>query len=613
MYTQHFGLAEPPFSIAPNPRYLYLSPQHREALAHLLYGIGVGGGFVALTGEVGTGKTTLCRCLLEQLPEDVEIALIFNPRLDSRELLASLCDEFHIAHPGAGASLKQLIDLLNRHLLEVHAAGRRAIVLIDEAQNLSFEVLEQVRLLTNLETNRAKLLQIILVGQPELAELLAQPELRQLSQRITARYHLRPLSKAETQEYIGHRLAVCGVRQALFSRAAIAEIHRRAEGVPRLVNVLCDRALLGAYSLGQSEVNRRIACKSARELLLEAPRRRWPRLAIAGPLLLALAAGAAYVAGVVPGAPARPAWAEALGHWPWFRSEPAPVPPTAQAAAPAVPVPVPAAAAPQVAAVAAPAEPVAQAPAPPAPPTATAPPSIPAAGPEPAPANPDSGSGPNPAAPVAVPAASTPQPPMPLAERLADPGLNQRAAFVRLLSLWKLEPPPADAEPCAYAAGHGLKCLSLHGAWFRLRGLGRPAVLELVLPGGGRRYVVLTAAGEGRAGLDWGQGVESVPLAEVLALWKGGAWLVWKPPAGVEASLAPGQRGAGVAWLRERLGAPSPAEGADVFDADLAARVLAFQSERGLVPDGKAGPQTLISLEARSGDAAAPKLEDLKP
>ena len=180
MYTQHFGLAEPPFSIAPNPRYLYLSPQHREALAHLLYGIGVGGGFVALTGEVGTGKTTLCRCLLEQLPEDVDIALIFNPRLDSRELLASLCDEFHIVHPGAGASLKQLIDLLNRHLLEVHATGRRAIVLIDEAQNWSFEVLEQVRLLTNLETNRAKLLQSILVGQPELGELLAKPELRQL-------------------------------------------------------------------------------------------------------------------------------------------------------------------------------------------------------------------------------------------------------------------------------------------------------------------------------------------------------------------------------------------------------------------------------------------------
>lgn len=267
MYAPYFHLSEPPFSIAPNPRYLYPSPQHQEALAHLLYGIGVGGGFVVLTGEVGTGKTTLCRCLLDQLPEDVDLALIFNPRLSPRELLASICDELHIAYPENRANLKQLIDLLNRHLLEVHARGRRTIVLIDEAQNLSFEVLEQIRLLTNLETNQAKLLQIILVGQPELGFLLARPNLRQLSQRICARFHLRPLNFRETAAYIRHRLAVSGGEDSLFSRPAIGEIYRRSGGIPRVINLICDRALLGAYSLGKPRVNYAIARKAARELL----------------------------------------------------------------------------------------------------------------------------------------------------------------------------------------------------------------------------------------------------------------------------------------------------------------------------------------------------------
>ena len=246
MYEQHFNFTAPPFSIAPNPRYVYLSPQHREALAHLLYGISIGGGFVVLTGEVGTGKTTLCRCLMEQLPEDVDIALIFNPRLNARELLASICDELKISNPGEKTSIRRLIDLLNHHLMDTHARGRRTIVLIDEAQNLSYDVLEQIRLLTNLETNVTKLLQIILVGQPELNTLLARPNLRQLSQRITARYHLLPLSLAETGAYISRRLAVSGVTRRIFSRLAVGRIHRLSVGIPRLINLICDRALLGA-------------------------------------------------------------------------------------------------------------------------------------------------------------------------------------------------------------------------------------------------------------------------------------------------------------------------------------------------------------------------------
>lgn len=266
MYTQYFNLAELPFSIAPNPRYLYLSAQHREALAHLLYGIGVGGGFIVLSGEVGMGKTTLCRALLDQLPDDVEIALIFNPRLNSRELLASICDELQISYPGSRASLKQLIDALNAHLLAAHAKGRRVIILIDEAQNLRFDVLEQVRLLTNLETDQTKLLQIILVGQPELNQLLDRPNLRQLSQRITARYHLEPLQLEATGEYVRHRLKVAGGREDLFSRSGIREIQKRSAGIPRLINLIGDRALLGAYTLGRRRVDGKIVRRAALEL-----------------------------------------------------------------------------------------------------------------------------------------------------------------------------------------------------------------------------------------------------------------------------------------------------------------------------------------------------------
>jgi general secretion pathway protein A len=266
MYTQHFQLSELPFSIAPNPRYLFLSPQHREALAHLLYGIGVGGGFVVLTGEVGMGKTTLCRALIDQLPEDVDIALVFNPRLNSRELLASICDELSIPYSGPRASLKSLIDALNRHLLDAHAKGRRVLVLIDEAQNLRFDVLEQVRLLTNLETNQHKLLQIILVGQPELNEILDRPNLRQLAQRITARYHLEPLNLAATREYIRHRLKVADARNEIFSATGMREVFKRSGGIPRLVNLIGDRALLGAYTLGKKEVDRKIVRRAAVEL-----------------------------------------------------------------------------------------------------------------------------------------------------------------------------------------------------------------------------------------------------------------------------------------------------------------------------------------------------------
>ena len=267
MYQQFFNFNTAPFSIAPDPHFIYMSEHHQEGLAHLLYGINHGGGFVALTGEVGTGKTTLCHCLLQQLPDNIDIALLLNPKLNAIELLATICDELHIAYDRQLQSLKSLVDQLNTHLLAAHANGRRTVLVIDEAQNLSFNVLEQIRLLTNLETSSSKLLQIILLGQPELKLILEKPALRQLNQRITARYHLTSLSYADTQHYIHHRLKLCGGNKDIFNRRAIKKIFSLSKGIPRLINILCDRALLGAYVNDTHWVNLKIIKQAAKEVL----------------------------------------------------------------------------------------------------------------------------------------------------------------------------------------------------------------------------------------------------------------------------------------------------------------------------------------------------------
>jgi general secretion pathway protein A len=274
MYTTYFGFAEPPFSLTPDPRYLYMSERHREGLAHLLYGVRQPGGFVQLTGEVGSGKTTLCRCLVTQLPPATDVALVLNPRLSVLELLAAVCDELRVPYATGTRSIKVLVDALNRHLLEAHTQGRRTVLIIDEAQNLRFDVLEQIRLLTNLETASEKLLQIILIGQPELITILEREKVRQLAQRITARYHLLPLSARETSAYIRHRLRVAGGNKALFTAAAMRCIHRLSGGIPRLINVLCDRALLGAYAVDAHQVDAAIVRQAGREVRGSFPRRR---------------------------------------------------------------------------------------------------------------------------------------------------------------------------------------------------------------------------------------------------------------------------------------------------------------------------------------------------
>ncbi|MDE2147668.1 MAG: AAA family ATPase, partial [Burkholderiales bacterium] len=267
MYAPYFGLSKEPFSIAPDPRFLYMSERHREALAHLLYGLDGGGGFVLLTGEIGAGKTTVCRCFLEQVPAHCVLAYVFNPKLSAIELLQTVCAEFGIAMPAEAGSVKAHVDALNAFLLAAHAQGRQAVLVIDEAQSLDAAVLEQLRLLTNLETAERKLLQIVLVGQPELRELLARPELEQLAQRVIARCHLGALSAAETPQYIRHRLAVAGPAAAMpFDEAALAGIHALTGGVPRRINLLADRALLGAYAQGRARVDRATVRQAAREV-----------------------------------------------------------------------------------------------------------------------------------------------------------------------------------------------------------------------------------------------------------------------------------------------------------------------------------------------------------
>src|SRR5688572_5275923 len=317
MYASFFGLNEKPFSITPDPRYLFLSERHAEALAHLVYGINEAGGFIQLTGEVGTGKTTVVRSLLTQAPKHAEIALILNPRMTPAEFLLAICEELGLTvAAGSERSLKDLVDLLSRHLLKAHAAAKRIVLVVDEAQNLSVDVLEQVRLLTNLETETQKLLQIILIGQPELRELLARVELRQLAQRITGRYHLAPLSGDEAAAYVRHRLRVAGSTREVFTNGALREIQRLSGGVPRLINIICDRALLGAFTEDRHAVGASVVRRAAGEVFGKNIQPRW----------LPWAAGSAV--GVL-------AVASAALLLPRFLAKPAPPAPVAQAPAPA--------------------------------------------------------------------------------------------------------------------------------------------------------------------------------------------------------------------------------------------------------------------------------------
>jgi general secretion pathway protein A len=561
MYLSHFGFGEWPFSNTPDPRFVYLSPRHEEALAHLLYGVRERGGFVQLTGEVGTGKTTTCRYLLSQLPEGVDVALIVNPMLTPQELLATVCDELGAAYPTEGGTRKALVDALYRQLLAAHARGRRTVLIVDEAQNLSADALEQLRLLTNLETTTEKLLQIILIGQPELIALLGKTQLRQVAQRVTARYHLQPFVERDTRAYIARRLQVAGQNLRLFEPAALRVVHRASRGVPRLINVICDRALLGAFSEGKRVVSARTVRRAAREVAGEGVGRlaRWLRGAAAVAAVAVLPALA--IAGGLAGWWRIPSLDELRGS-PFF-TRPAPSPPPALAVL--TPAVEPAASATSVAAAAVPASPV---------------------------------------GPVAT---------RPLADLdallTARPAADHAAAQTRVLARWGVTVAPGE-EPCRAAVHAGLECYDGRGTWTVIRRLGVPVAVKLVTADGGRHYAAVTGLEGDTVTLQLADRVEALPTAAIDRLWDGAFSLIWRPLPGLARVLSPGMQGPGVAWLRRALhdgDVVSRDRGPAVYDEALIANVVAFQRREGLEADGIAGIETLVRVSTRL-DPRAPRL-----
>jgi general secretion pathway protein A len=582
MYVQYFGLKHEPFSIAPDPRYLFMSERHREALAHLLYGVkGGGGGFVLLTGEIGAGKTTVCRCLLEQIPKRCNVAYIFNPKLTALELLKTVCEEFHVsvqAHePGTVFTAKDYLDPFNRFLIETHSVGLNNVLIIDEAQNLASDVLEQLRLLTNLETNERKLLQIVLIGQPELRTMLRRPELEQVAQRVIARYHLDALSEAETAMYLRHRLAIAGLTSAMpFSQRAMQEIHHAARGVPRRINLLADRALLGAYAESVPRVDKRIVEKAAAEVFgAERRAQRFDALRT-NPWLLGaggLAAGL-LIAGI----------AALL----WPRGDATPARSAAASASRAASASVSAAAAASAASAAA-ATPAA---------TTTA-----AASSSPALAGDGNGSAPSPAAAAAsAPLFLT------AAEAVAHGAWRSEAeAWRELAPQWGIALPDSANEPCAVAQRAQWQCFrAASGGLPLVRQLDRPGFITLRDGSGRPAYALLLGLNPRAATLRIGRDTVDVTLVSLANLWPGDFATYWRAPEGYAGILLPGARGPVVDALAAQLaslrGEAAPTVPV-LYDNAMAARVTAFQTTQGLLADGRAGPTTFMQLARATGSA----------
>ena len=550
MYTNFFGLNEKPFSITPDPRYLFMSERHGEGLAHLVYGVTESGGFIQLTGEVGTGKTTLVRTLLSQLPEKVDVALILNPQLSAVEFLTAICEELHITLPQERNSAKALVDALNWHLLAAHAATRRTILLVDEAQNLSVDVLEQLRLLTNLETAKQKLLQIILIAQPELRDKLAQNNLRQLAQRVTGRYHLEPLSRDEANRYIDHRLRVAGALGEIFDEGAKREVYRLSGGIPRIMNVICDRALLGAYSRETRKVNRRLVRRAAAEVSGQSltPRLLKWILPVAGTVVVALLALSLWTTYFEPG----PDNGVTLSQ-PVVLAQPANNGET------------------QESAVADAAE-----------------------------------SGDLNEAPV--PTVSVEQ-----FLRESAASTNAESAMQTLAGLWGISYDAAKGTGCAQAEAQGLSCLFQRGSLNTIRQLDRPAMLILTGSDGISYRPVLVSADDTSGVLRAGSNSQTFALDDITDLWFGQFMLLWRPPNGSPAALARGSRGENVRWLRQSLAALDPEytgeiSDSDLFDEQLEQQLRRFQQRHRLQVDGLAGQQTQIYINSLLALEGTPRL-----
>lgn len=619
MYLSYFGFQDYPFSVTPDPAFLYLSTSHREALGHLLYGAGEHGGFVALTGEVGTGKTTLIRAVVHDDRPELDIALCWNPHLGTNEFVATVCDELGVAYePDEHATLKTLVDRLNAHLLEAHAANRRTVLIIDEAQNLSRDVLEQLRLLTNLETHKEKLLRVILVGQPELTDLLARYDLRQLAQRITARFYLRPLGFAETKAYIQHRLECAEGPQHLFSTPAVATLLTLTGGVPRLINMVCERALMGAYAHGRTRIGPMTVGKAALETL---PRRRWPRLSRWW--RFALPTGALALAAIIvallwlPGIPLSSAasWMHGLG----------------QSSAEAGAADEPRATADDRSESTKGASAADGDNADSAPdeskeadrqatsdsdngaasdardnPSAKDDPTDQSSAGKSASASDQtavsSGSG----GEITAAGAGQEKPETQQGIPEGDAGINQ------LLRLWGVFGSQVRSS-CASLHVGDLRCLSDSGDFQTVERYNRPALLVLKRDEG-KQTVLLSAVEDNVLTLVGSEGTRKISRDRLLSLWTGQFQIVWRSDASV-GLIQPGGVGDAVVWLRRRLmqidgenpdaevGRPSP-----VYDDALEKRLKAFQRAHDLDADGMAGPRTQMMLNGAVASPGAPSL-----
>jgi general secretion pathway protein A len=561
MYTSFFGLNEKPFSITPDPRYLFMSERHGEALAHLVYGVTESGGFIQLTGEVGTGKTTLIRTLLlNRMPSNADVAVVLNPQQSVHEFVATICGELHVPIPDGNNSIKVCIDALNAHLLQAHAEGKRTILVVDEAQNLAPDVLEQVRMLTNLETSKQKLLQIILIGQPELRELLARTDLRQLAQRITGRYHLEPLSRDETAQYVEHRLTVAGALTELFDKGAKRELYRLTQGIPRLINVICDRALLGAYSREIRSINKRLIRRAAAEVSgTEARRLTW-RWALPA-LMIVIVAGAIGI---------------------WSTREDIPYAAQQVIATPTAAIAIDPGAGRVLGSV------------------ETAPVNTLPADITSNETSPDS-------------AENEPQVGLDDQLQLASGLTGRNAAFTTLFELWQLEFSSGNTTACDQAIAGGLSCFFQRGSWSSLRQLDRPAILTLTDSGGNNHAVVLVAVEGGIARISIGGVVVDHTAEAISELWFGEYVLLWRPPNGTSVSLNVGSRNQNVIWLRQSLAAisgsyPSDPLDSDSFDDGLRQAVRQFQRDHRLSVDGVAGQQTQIVVNSLLGVDGSPRL-----
>ncbi len=553
MYEKYFHLTENPFTIAPNPHYLYLSEQHREALAHLTYGLEEkNGSFILLTGEVGTGKTTLCRCLIEQVPKDVHLAMIFNPRLSEAELLETICREFGIAYE-AGGTINALIDGLNTWLLQTHSKGWHAVIIVEEAQNLSINVLEQLRLLTNLETNEHKLIQIVLIGQPELLKKLEQPELRQLSQRIVARYHLKALNNKEVRAYIMHRLEVAQGNSSIFPSTVMLRIAQLSKGIPRLVNLLCDRALLGCYAHDKHEVSMKILEQAANEVF--GKRRRllfgansgslWASFSIATVLFCV-----AYWIVITAYSPLRVQSSNSLlNSHTVSENIPSTLSELPESRLPAETF------------------------------ESTKP-------------------------KVLLPGTSTLQDDAPMSwEHLARGDFRESEAYTALLKSWQINnmAESGGRAPCELAREHQLDCWHRHGNFIDIRRINRPVLLKLVSDRGRPFYAALLSvlnSNEWKVGV--GQKTLSIQRTRIENFWTGEYTVLWRRPDNFIRTVRPGDESLAVTWLNNQLALVEGRKVLDsrpiVYDISLMAKVRQLQRRCGLQVDGLIGKETIIML-----------------